>query len=94
MKSRCYCLKVASVLFLLVAVGHLVRVIMGWKLVVGDWTIPMWPSYVVIVVSAALDVLVLQGRARRGGSAAGQDLGGRRRGPAAIPVVGGASALA
>jgi hypothetical protein len=56
MKSRCYCLKVASVLFLLVAVGHLVRVIMGWKLVVGDWTIPMWPSYVVIVVSAALGV--------------------------------------
>lgn len=55
MKSSC-CIKVASVLFLLVAVGHLVRIIMGWKVLVGTFEMPMWPSYIVIVAGAALGV--------------------------------------
>jgi len=50
---------VAGVLFLLVALGHLVRMVMGWKVIVGDWTMPMWPSVVVIVVAAALGVCLL-----------------------------------
>ena len=56
MKSRCCCLVVASVLFMLVAVGHLVRLIMGWKVTVGDYAMPMWLSVVVLVVSAGLSV--------------------------------------
>jgi hypothetical protein len=47
---------VASVLFLLVALGHVARLVMGWKVIVGDWTMPMWLSVAVIVVCVGLSV--------------------------------------
>jgi uncharacterized membrane protein YccC len=53
------CLKVAGVLFLLVALGHVVRMVMGWTVIVGTFTVPMWMSVVVIVVGVALGVCML-----------------------------------
>jgi len=47
---------VASVLFMLVALGHLARLVMGWKVVVGTYEMPMWLSVVVLVVCVGLSV--------------------------------------
>jgi len=45
-----------SILFLLVAVGHLVRIIMGWKVTVGTFEMPMWLSGAVIVLCVGLSI--------------------------------------
>jgi hypothetical protein len=56
MKTKNIALRVASVLFMLVALGHLVRLVLGWTLVVGGWTIGPWPSVVVVAGATALSV--------------------------------------
>jgi hypothetical protein len=33
----------------LIAFGHLLRLLLGWGLVIGDRVIPMWPSVLVII---------------------------------------------
>lgn len=47
---------VVSTLFLLVALLHFVRIINGWELVLGDYSIPMWMSWVVVVLLGYLTV--------------------------------------
>jgi hypothetical protein len=54
MKSHCCCLVVASVVFMLAALGHLARLVMGWKVVIGDWSVPSWVSVVAIVICVGL----------------------------------------
>jgi hypothetical protein len=45
-------LAVSGVVFLLVAVLHLLRLVLEWPVVVGPWTIPQWLSYVGFPVSS------------------------------------------
>jgi hypothetical protein len=45
---------VASVIFALVALLHLLRIYMGWPIVIGSWTAPMWVSWTGIVVGGGL----------------------------------------
>ena len=48
-----------AVFFLaLIAFGHLLRLLLGWSLVIGDKAIPMWPSGVVVLVFGALAVMI------------------------------------
>ena len=47
---------ISGVIFGLIALGHLIRVINGWTLVIGQFSAPMWVSYVAIVVSVVLCV--------------------------------------
>jgi len=42
----------------LIAFGHLLRVLIGWNLIIVDTVIPMWPSVVVIVVFGTLSVMI------------------------------------
>ena len=49
--------KVASAIFALVAILHLVRILMGWPAIIGTWALPMWVSWVGVVVTAALAFL-------------------------------------
>lgn len=44
----------AGVVFLLIAVGHLLRVFLGGTLVVMGVAIPMWPSILAVVVMGYL----------------------------------------
>lgn len=44
MKARPYLL-VCAVVFLLVALLHLLRVLNGWELQYGPWPVPMWVSW-------------------------------------------------
>jgi hypothetical protein len=45
---------VASVIFVLVALLHLLRIYMGWPIVIGSWTAPMWVSWIGFVVAGGL----------------------------------------
>ena len=45
---------IAGVIFALVALFHLLRVFMGWPAAIGGWTLPMWVSWIALVVTAGL----------------------------------------
>jgi hypothetical protein len=49
----------ASMIFALVALFHLVRIVMGWPVVIGDWSVPMWVSWIGFVVAGGLAFLGL-----------------------------------
>lgn len=55
MNQQNYCI-VSGVFFALVALAHLVRVIEGMNVHVEEYAIPMWVSWVAIVVPAALAI--------------------------------------
>ena len=59
MGSRLYLL-VSGVVFGLVAILHLLRVVNGWPLVLGTWSVPMWGSWLGTVVPALLCVWALR----------------------------------
>ncbi len=43
---------VAGILFLLIAVGHLLRIIFGWTAHLAGFAIPMWWSWIAFIVVA------------------------------------------
>ena len=45
---------ITAVLFLVVALLHLLRIIFGWPAQIGDLSVPIWASWVAFVVAAAL----------------------------------------
>jgi hypothetical protein len=53
MSRRAYLLA-AAIVFSLVALLHLARIVFGWSAVIGGWSVPMWLSWVALVVSGAL----------------------------------------
>jgi hypothetical protein len=42
---------VAGVIFAVVALFHLVRIYMDWPVMIGDWSVPMWVSWIGRVAS-------------------------------------------
>jgi hypothetical protein len=53
MSRRAYLL-VTAVIFSLIALLHLVRIIFGWSAMLGSWSVPMWLSWVALIVAGAL----------------------------------------
>ncbi len=51
---------IAGVIFALVALVHLVRIYFGWSIVIGGWSVPMWPSWVAFVGAGALSYFGLR----------------------------------
>jgi hypothetical protein len=45
---------IAGVIFALVALLHLLRLVMGWSVVIDSWTVPMWVSWIGLVVAGGL----------------------------------------
>ena len=45
---------VAGLIFLLVAVAHLLRLLLRWGVILNGWTVPMWVSLIAFVVAAFL----------------------------------------
>jgi hypothetical protein len=45
---------IVGIVFLLIAVGHLLRVVLGATLVVEGTAIPMWPSVLAVIVMGYL----------------------------------------
>jgi len=52
----------AILLFILVAIAHLVRVVNGVDVTVGEWNVPQWVSVVGVIVPAAIAVLLWRER--------------------------------
>ena len=47
-------LVVTAVVFSLVAALHLLRIVLGWTVVVAGWHVPLWVSWLAIAVLAVL----------------------------------------
>ena len=45
---------VSGVIFALVALLHLIRIWYGWPAVIGGWSVPMWVSWIAVLVAAGL----------------------------------------
>jgi len=56
MDQRAYDILTAS-LFLVVAALHLLRIILGWPAGIGGLAIPLWASWLALIVSGALAYL-------------------------------------
>lgn len=44
----------ASAIFLAIAVLHGLRIFYGWPAVIGGWVVPMWLSWVALVIAGYL----------------------------------------
>jgi hypothetical protein len=53
MNRKSYFLVTATV-FSVIGILHLFRIVLGWEAVVGGWSIPMWLSWVAMIVTAML----------------------------------------
>ena len=51
---------VAGVIFAAVALFHLARTFMEWTVIIGDWSIPMWVSWIALIVAGGLALLGLR----------------------------------
>lgn len=51
--------RTAGIVFLLVAVPHALRLLLGWEAVIGDWHVPLWVSWVALAVSGYLTYTAL-----------------------------------
>ncbi len=49
---------IAMFLVGLIAVGHLLRILFGWGLLINQTVIPMWPSVVVFLLFALVAIMV------------------------------------
>ena len=47
---------ISAIIFALVAIGHVIRIVQGWQVQLGDLGVAMSVSWVALVVSAALAV--------------------------------------
>ena len=49
---------IAAVVFVLIALAQLLRLVLGWPVVVNGIDIPVWPSAIACLVAAGLAVMV------------------------------------
>jgi Mn2+/Fe2+ NRAMP family transporter len=47
----------AGVIFTLVALFHLVRIFEDWPVIIGDWSVPKWVSWVALIVAGVLAIV-------------------------------------
>ena len=52
MNRKSYLLATAIV-FSVIGLIHLLRIILGWEAVIGGWTVPLWVSWLALIVCAA-----------------------------------------
>ena len=53
MNTKTYA-QVTSIIFAIVALAHLARIVFGWDAVIGGWDVPMWVSWLAVVVAGLL----------------------------------------
>lgn len=47
-------LQVTGIIFAVIAVLHLMRLVLGWEVILGSFVVPMWASFVGVAVAAYL----------------------------------------
>ena len=58
MKTKTYLL-ISAVIFSIVCLGHLLRVVFNWPLVIGTYDVPMAVSWMGMIITAGLVVWVI-----------------------------------
>ena len=53
MDRKTFCM-LAGIIFTFVALFHLVRIFMEWPVMIGDWSVPIWVSWVALIVAGGL----------------------------------------
>ncbi len=53
MKHNTY-IKLSASIFLIVGIAHLVRALAGWDLTIGSMMVPLWMSWVALIVALLL----------------------------------------
>lgn len=48
----------AIAIFTIVAVVHLLRILMGWEVVIQGTVMPMWASYVGLIIASGLAIML------------------------------------
>ena len=58
--------QIAGIIFFVVALVHLLRILSNWQASVANWNVPMWLSYIGLVVAGylAYNALKLAGNAK------------------------------
>jgi hypothetical protein len=58
--------RIVAVILGILSLGPLLRVLLGWEVVINDTVFPMWPSVLAFVIFAGLAVLLWrEGRGER-----------------------------
>ncbi len=52
--SQKYFSQVAGWIFAAIAVGHALRFLYTWSVVINNWSVPMWMSGIAVVITAYL----------------------------------------
>lgn len=55
-------LLVAGIIFLIMALVHLVRLVLNVEVIVSGYTLPLWVSVVGLIVAAGLSIWMLMAR--------------------------------
>ncbi len=50
---------IAGTIFAVVALLHALRIYLGWPVVIGGWSAPMWVSWIAVVVAGGLSYFAL-----------------------------------
>ena len=66
MSSQASGLRVASVIFALFAIGHVVRLVKLAQVTVGTYQVPMWVSVVALIIAAILSIWMWRLSSARG----------------------------
>jgi hypothetical protein len=53
MSRKTYFLAIA-LLFSIICLVQLARIVLGWEAVIGGWSVPMWVSWIAVIVTAVL----------------------------------------
>ncbi len=53
MSQKTFCF-VAGLIFLIVAIGHAMRIAFRWEAMIGGWMVPVWVSGVGVIVAGYL----------------------------------------
>jgi hypothetical protein len=53
MSQKTFCF-VAGLIFLIVAIGHAMRLAFRWEAMIGGWMVPVWMSWVAVLLAGYL----------------------------------------
>lgn len=53
MTARIFCL-IATAVFLLVALGHAIRILFRWPVTIGNIVVPVWISWIGLIIAGYL----------------------------------------
>lgn len=56
MNTQTAALRTAAIVFALIAVGHLWRVLTSTPMLLGNYSVPVWSSVLVIVIAGSLSI--------------------------------------